>query len=233
MNFNRIVSVHQWMMLKRVNVKQTAWSVDRNTWGVSGAQRNIDAFINASNDLELCVARDDDYSNFTCVTQGVGLSANTWRYIAWVLEDSSGYYLALKVYVNSVFQMNDSVSDICFKDNTSWPMNIAIQRESNGSGSPQFVNKFQGFISMVAIWQETSNGTGDHWVSGGADACSDCDTFDCAVQSTTCLWTEDFDKFQDWWSTGCSKASPCTNRSCDASCSTTGCVSHEVCKTET
>ena len=109
LNFNRIVSVHMWMMLKRTNVKQTAWSVDRNSWAVTDAAQNIDAFITNSNGTEMCVARDDEpTTSMFCKSHATNLSASTWYYIVWVLEDLNGYDLQYDVYLNAAQQMNDS-----------------------------------------------------------------------------------------------------------------------------
>ena len=84
-----------WVMLKRLNTKQMFWSKDRNTWGSNQPQRNIEASIESNNDLQVTIARDTDATDTQDVSQSISLptvdiTSDTWYYIVWSFDDSSG-----------------------------------------------------------------------------------------------------------------------------------------------
>ena len=135
----------------------------------------------------------------------------------------------MDVWISNTRFINYTLYDFTIRDKKSWPMYFATDRVSpNGS----LTSKMHCFISMIAVWQRNySTSDNDHYSSNGNNGCSSCTNYDCAIRSRSCLWTENFTQYKEYWRAG-SETNPAGGYNCHSSCALTGCVNHEACISE-
>ena len=139
------------------------WSKDRNSFASDHPNRMVDAFINSSNKISTCVTKDYDHTNQQCVTQEEagqptaiamghsGLVVDTWYYLVYSYDDTNGgEFFEITVHVDTINFILITYSDFLIRDDKTWPLNIALNRESTPGMT--LSNKLHGFISMVVVW---------------------------------------------------------------------------------
>ena len=180
-------SVNAWVQLKGIGISQNIFAKTRNDF-----TNLVNVGLNASNNFTAKLTLDTDASTESVTSDTTVATVDTWYYLVYSFEMTTGKDTNIELFVNNVSSITDTWTGRFLIDGSSYSSIIGAKK----TAASTYDTKWNGYIYDLHIYvAKHTTGNVAH-----ASVCSSCSTLD-------------FDQYDDSGVQTCTGTN-CTDRSC-------------------